>query len=238
MLFKKKKRVPEKAPRDHYSVSAITRRTAVLRQRADDFMNSKEKIYETTTKVQLIFPFLKELGWDVSDPKVGGFEVIAGDKNKADVMLTKDKAVKVVLEAKATGIDLDEPKFHEQLAGYFEHCHASIGILTDGVIYEFFSFSKDSEEKMDTASFARVDIRNLRLGERNAFLLYLCEPHLDIEKLVRLSRVRFTRKKLGAKRKKLSMSDRTVRDSFISDFPECTSQEIDELIEFANYHCR
>ena len=238
MLFKKKKKIASRAPRDHYSVSAITRRTAYLRKRADDFLNSKEKIYETTTKAQLIEPFLKELGWDTSDPTVASFEVTAGDKNKADVMLWKNKAVKVVIEAKATGTDLDDPKYHKQLAGYFEHCHASIGILTDGVFYEFFSYSQDSEEKMCLVPFAKIDVRRLRLSERNAFLLDLCEPNLDIDHLVRLSRVHFTYAKLGIKRKKLSLSDRKVRDAFVRDFPECTPQDIDELIGFANYHCR
>lgn len=243
MLFgRKKNAVPAPKPEpknDKYSANAITNRTKALRQRAAEFAGSQKTVSEETAKVQLIFPFFKELGWDVSDPKTGALEVIAGEKNKADLMLKKDGVVKVVVEAKAVGINLTDGKYISQLAGYFENCFASIGILTDGIMYYFFSYSKDSEEHMCGVPFAVVDVRDLRLNSKNGFLLYLCKPKLDIDKLIRLSRTMFTYKAYKAQtksRNKMNVSDRVVRDIFIKDFPGCTPQELDELIEFANYH--
>lgn len=235
MLFgKKKQAVPAKAPADHYSVAAVTRRTKIIRDRAENFA-AAGSVSETATKEQLIYPLLEAFGWDIKDPEVAGFEVQAGGKNKADLMLSKDKAVKIVLEAKAYGRELESNEFRKQLKGYFENCHAYIGILTNGVQYDFFSFVPGSEE-MDTRPFASVDIRNPRFGERNNFMMYLCRPNLDVDALYQFSKVRVAAAKL--KHGRFVKDSRDVRAAFSSVFPSASPQKLDELIEFANYHCK
>ena len=160
-----------KAAVNHFSANAITRRTQAVRRRADDFMKLPKPVAEATIKVQLIYPFLEEFGWKSSDPNTMKLEVLAGGHNKADIMLLKDGVVKIVIEAKAIGMNLREPKYIDQLRGYFENCYASVGVLTDGVEYHFYSYAADDESTMDDSPFAIVDIRRLRLSEKNKFML-------------------------------------------------------------------
>lgn len=228
-LFSKKPSPPPAAPRDNYSAAAITRRTAELRKRLKDYEG--KRISEENTKQWFINPFLQALGWDVSNPKIGSFEVVAGGGKRADIMLTKNKAVKIVIEAKKLGEPLQDHV--GQLKGYFENCHAWVGILTDGAEYRFYSYGK-YHEQMDTVPFAVVNISSPQLGGKNAFMMYLVRDKLDVESITELSRAQYVRKVLRGR--KLDPSNQVVRGEFIEHFPGATPQRLDELIAFANAH--
>ena len=228
-IFSKKTPPPAPAPRDAFSADAITRRTADLRKRLAE--QEKKKINEENTKAWFINPFLKELGWDISNPKVGSFEVVMGGINRADIALTKNKAVKVVIECKRLGEPLQDHV--AQLKGYFDHSHAWVGILTDGAEYRFYSFGKN-REKMDSVPFAVLNLSSLQLGGRNAFMMYIVRDKLDVENIAELSRAQYVRKALGGM--KLAVTDPTVRSEFGRIFPNASPQRLDELIRFANNH--
>lgn len=228
-LFSKNNPKPAPTPKDKYSADAITRRTAYLRKRLKEC--ESQKINEEKTKVYLINPFLCELGWDVSDPKIGGFEVVMGGKNRADISLTKNKAVKIVIECKRLGEPLQGHV--DQLKGYFENSHAWVGILTDGAEYRFYSYGKHHIQ-MDTAPFAVVNISSLQLNGKNSFMLSIVRDKLDVENIFELSRAQYVRK--GLRGKKLNSSDHGVRSEFARYFPNASPQRLDELIRFANDH--
>lgn len=228
-LFSKKKPEPAPTQRDTYSAAAITRRTAELRKRLKEYEG--KRISEENTKAWFINPFLQALGWDISNPKIGSFEVVMGGINRADIALTKNKAVKVVIECKRLGEPLQGHV--AQLKGYFDHSHAWVGILTDGAEYRFYSFGKN-HEKMDTAPFAVVNLSSLQLSGKNAFMMYIVRDKLDVENITELSRAQYVRKGLGGK--KIVISDPNVRSEFIRYFPNAAPQRLDELIAFSNAH--
>ena len=118
---------------------------------------------EEATKMALIVPFLAILGWDPYDP----FEVIpeftsdVGIKKgeKVDYAIMKDDHAVMIIEAKKAGVNLEnEPA--SQLYRYFGVTKARVGILTDGIVYKFFS---DLEEpnKMDERPFFEFSMREL-----------------------------------------------------------------------------
>jgi hypothetical protein len=118
---------------------------------------------EEATKMALIVPFLSALGWDVYNPVevVPEFTADVGTKKgeKVDYAINKDGKPVILLEAKKVGVNLDvEPA--SQLYRYFSVTAARVGILTDGVIYRFFS---DLEEpnKMDSRPFFEFDMGNV-----------------------------------------------------------------------------
>ena len=209
------------------------RRTAALRKLLKEYEG--KKITEENTKTWFINPFLKELGWDVANPKIGSFEVLTGGTHFADIMLRKNKAVKIVVECKRLGEPLQGHV--DQLKYYFENCHAWIGILTDGAEYRFYSYGKHHMQ-MDTAPFAIVNISSLQINGKNAFLMYLVRDRLDVENLAELSRAQYVRKGLGGKLFDPAGKGvrKGVRSEFIKYFPSATPQRLDELIEFANNH--
>ena len=228
-IFSKKAPPPAPAPCDTFSASAITRRTAELRKRLNDYEG--KRITEENTKAWFINPFLQALGWDISNPKVGSFEVVMGGINRADIALTKNKAVKVVVECKRLGEPLQDHV--AQLKGYFDHSHAWVGILTDGAEYRFYSFGKN-REKMDSVPFAVVNLSSLQLSGKNAFMMNIVRDKLDVENIAELSRAQYVRKSFGGK--KLAVTDPNVRGEFGRSFPNASPQRLDELIRFANNH--
>lgn len=119
---------------------------------------------EETTKAALINPFLQALGYEPSDPRVVCFEYTAdvGVKKgeKADYVVKRDGEVIFVIEAKCVGACLDSQKA-AQLHRYFHTLTKTrIGILTDGVRYEFFS-DLDNANVMDARPFMVFDFNQM-----------------------------------------------------------------------------
>ena len=212
---------------DQIAIEAISQKLARLREVAGMIKGANEEI----TKVQLIFPFLVAFGWDVTDPRTGMMEVNAGRNNRADIMLKRNEVVKVVIEAKRIGRPLDE--HYDQLMSYFMNCKAWIGILTDGVIYQFYSFDGDTDW-MDTTPFAVIDIHDPKIDSINSFMLHFRKSEFNPERIAMLGQAPHTRLKLGGKT--LDPNDHNVRAAFQKDFPQASPGDLDELIEFANTH--
>lgn len=119
---------------------------------------------EEATKQALILPMLDMLGYDIWNPAEVCPEFDAdfatkklGQKEKVDLALLLDSVPRVYLEAKAVDVALDG---HEgQLARYFNATPSvSLGILTNGVEYRFFTDTEQSNI-MDPVPFYtfRVD---------------------------------------------------------------------------------
>lgn len=110
---------------------------------------------EAATKLSLINPFIRALGYDTEnlDEVSPEYNASIGEYKdaKADYAILKDGKPIIIIEAKAYGTPLDAKKCN-QLLLYFAGVTPDIGILTDGVIYQFFTKEVDSE-KMDTRPF-------------------------------------------------------------------------------------
>ncbi|WP_368294346.1 type I restriction endonuclease [Dehalobacter sp. TBBPA1] len=135
-----------------------------LKQFALRVENLREKITtEEATKNSLILPFFQMLGYDIFDPSevVPEFTADVGIKKgeKVDYAIFQNGTPIILVEAKWCGEKLD--KHGSQLFRYFGTTKAKFGILTNGIIYQFFT---DLEEpnKMDEKPFMELNLLDIK----------------------------------------------------------------------------
>ena len=117
---------------------------------------------EEQTKMAHILPFIKILGYDPYDPLEVIPEFIAdiGEKKgeKVDYAICIDSKIQILIETKAKNDPLTNHDI--QLVRYFNITDSSVGILTNGIIYKFFT-DLDEKNRMDNKPFLEVNILNL-----------------------------------------------------------------------------
>ena len=117
---------------------------------------------EETTKIALITPFLREMGYDTSNPSVVRAEYTAdvGTKQgeKVDFAILEDGKPVIFIECKSVQNNLNEAHI-SQLYRYFSITDVQIGILTNGVDYRFYTTANDN--RMDDKPFLEIDLLNL-----------------------------------------------------------------------------
>ena len=110
---------------------------------------------EEATKNALILPFIQMLGYHIFDPTevVPEFVADVGTKRgeKVDYALFRDGSPALLVECKKAGSNLDEEDV-SQLYRYFTATEARFGVLTNGVVYRFFS-DLDQPNVMDAKPF-------------------------------------------------------------------------------------
>ncbi len=118
---------------------------------------------EEATKIALIMPFIKALGYNVFDPTevVPEYTADFGIKKGArvDYAIMKDGKPIILFECKSADVNLDD-MHTAQLAGYFAATDARFAVLTNGVIYRFHS-DLDKSNKMDLKPFLEIDMLEL-----------------------------------------------------------------------------
>ncbi|MEM9451119.1 MAG: type I restriction endonuclease, partial [Cyanobacteria bacterium P01_E01_bin.6] len=120
---------------------------------------------EEATKHFLIMPFIQQiLGYDAFNPN----EVIpeydanvgASKKFKLDYAIFQDGKPAILIECKCYGNGCDKDTEWSQLFAYFSATDARIGVLSDGVKYNFYA-DLDKPNKMDKTPFLTLDLLNL-----------------------------------------------------------------------------
>lgn len=115
---------------------------------------------EEATKTALVLPMLRSLGYDVFNPMevIPEFNADVGTKKgeKVDYAILNEEKLSILIECKKVGEPLGA-NHANQLYRYFTVTEARIGILTDGVIYEFYS-DLDERNRMDKKPFFVFDI--------------------------------------------------------------------------------
>jgi len=110
---------------------------------------------EEATKHALVMPFIQALGYNVFDPSDVTPELVAdvGTKKgeKVDYAILFDRKPTILFECKWCGADLDK-EHASQLYRYFSVTAARFGVLTNGIIYRFFT-DLDEPNKMDSKPF-------------------------------------------------------------------------------------
>jgi len=118
---------------------------------------------EEATKMSLIAPFFQALGYDVFNPDEFLPEFVAdvGIKKgeKVDYAVMVDGSPAILIEAKWCGVPLET--HDSQLFRYFATTSAKIAILTNGLIYKFYT-DLDAANRMDLTPFLEIDILNLK----------------------------------------------------------------------------
>lgn len=124
----------------------------------------KDKITtEEATKNSLILPFFQMLGYDIFDPSeiVPEFTADVGIKKgeKVDYAIFQNGNPIILVEAKWCGEKLD--KHGSQLFRYFGTTKAKFGILTNGIIYQFFTDLEEAN-KMDEKPFMELNLFDVK----------------------------------------------------------------------------
>lgn len=134
-----------------------------LHELANKIQNFKNDILnEEATKNSCILPFLSILGYDIHNPQevIPEYNADIGIKNgeKVDFTIAIDNEASILVEAKTIGTNLN--KHYSQLFRYFSVVDgAKVGILTDGVEYQFYTDIK-IPNKMDQEPFFVFNIFN------------------------------------------------------------------------------
>ncbi|MCK9632064.1 MAG: type I restriction endonuclease [Methanoregula sp.] len=124
-----------------------------------------EKILtEEGTKNALIMPFIKILGYDVFNPNEVNPEYIADiplkKGEKVDYALLKNGEPVILIECKSITSDLKK-EHATQLYRYFTSTPAKIGVLTNGIVYQFYT-DLDAKNKMDVKPFLEIDLLDIK----------------------------------------------------------------------------
>ena len=118
---------------------------------------------EETSKIALITPFLRLMGYDTTNPAEVKAEYTAdvGTKQgeKVDFAILEDGNPIIFIECKSATNELTTDNI-SQLYRYFSITDIQIGILTNGVEYKFFTTGEDNN-RMDEKPFLDIDLLNL-----------------------------------------------------------------------------
>ena len=137
---------------------------AQLYQLANRIEQTKEHIKtEEATKMAFIVPFFQTLGYDVYNPTEFIPEFIAdvGNKKgeKVDYAIMRDGIPVILIEAKGWSDTLTN--HDDQLYRYFTSTKAKFAILTNGIIYKFFT-DLESPNIMDIKPFLEINLLDLK----------------------------------------------------------------------------
>jgi len=118
---------------------------------------------EASTNTSLVQPFITMLGYDISNPDEVRPEHHAdfSDKyqNKVDFAILHEGEAVIALESKKVGAAIKDDR--GQLKSYFNAClTVKLGILTDGLKYEFYADS-DKPNVMDETAFLRLNLADV-----------------------------------------------------------------------------
>lgn len=138
---------------------------AALAAFAERIQRAREHVKnEEATKVSLILPFIGLLGYDILDPTEVAAEH-ASDfsekyKNRADYAILRDLKPVIAVECKCLGNGKKDDR--GQLKAYFNASKTvKLGILTDGILYEFFIDSQEPN-MMDDDPFLTINFGDLQ----------------------------------------------------------------------------
>lgn len=134
------------------------------KQLADRVSNLKEQILtEEATKNAFIMPFIQMLGYDVFNPMEVvpemDCDLIKKKGEKIDYAIMKDGEPIMLIECKHWKQDLN---LHDnQLKKYFVASKARFGLITNGIVYRFYT-DLIKPNIMDDMPFLEVNMENLK----------------------------------------------------------------------------
>ena len=158
--------------------------TEKIKQFAERVSVLKETVQtEEATKMSLIVPVFQILGYDVFNPLEFCPEYTAdiGIKKgeKVDYAILENGQPNILIECKSCSEQLD--KHSSQLFRYFGTTSAKFGILTNGIVYRFYTDLEEAN-KMDLVPFLEIDMLSLKdssISELKKF----CKENFDKDKI-------------------------------------------------------
>lgn len=176
---------------------------------------------EESTKLFLVLPFLSFLGYDDRNPDEVCPEHAADFsdkyKNRVDFAVLMQSMPVIAIECKSVGMALKDDR--GQLRSYFNAAPTvKMGVLTDGLIYEFYADS-DEPNMMDAKAFLSFDLREIGKGK--------IEDSVD-EGLRSLQKVNFNPENIGTEAKRKLIFQNIVHQ--ISTLAEDPSEALVRLL--------
>jgi len=140
---------------------------------------------EETTKIALIMPFLRILGYDTTNPAEVRAEYTAdvGTKQgeKVDLAILENDEPIIFIECKQVNNPLTSDHI-SQLYRYFSITDIQIGILTNGVEYKFFT-TGDDNNRMAEKPFLDINLLNLTKNDIKELEKFV-KNNFDIDEIV------------------------------------------------------
>jgi hypothetical protein len=177
---------------------------------------------EEGTIISLVLPFLEFLRWDIHNssevcPQHGDGEK-GKYKTKVDFAIIIDSQSVISIECKMVGNTLVDER--GQLKAYFNEQPSTVmGILTDGLVYDFYACTKDPH-CMDKEAFLSFDMKEFEEGKLGPsaddidFIKELQKGNFDPDNIEKLAKPKHMHKKFIEQIRKLSNepSDEFVRE--------------------------
>lgn len=156
-----------------------------LREFIERVKKTKDNIAtEEATKTSVIMPFFQILGYDVFNPTefIPEYTADVGIKKgeKVDYAILLNGELTLLIEAKSINEQLE--KHDSQLFRYFGTTAAKFAILTNGLVYRFYS-DLDEQNKMDSSPFFEInllDISDSEIIELKKF----CKENFDLSMIL------------------------------------------------------
>ena len=154
-------------------------------QLAERVKSLKESIQtEEATKNAFIMPFIQALGYDVFNPLEVVPEMdcdIAKKKGeKIDYAIMKDGSPIMLIECKHWKQDLN---LHDnQLKRYYVASKAKFGVLTNGIVYRFYT-DLIKENIMDDVPFLEFDLEKIREAQIEEVKKF-CKENFDLDNIL------------------------------------------------------
>ncbi|NCU27158.1 endonuclease [Candidatus Nomurabacteria bacterium] len=121
---------------------------------------------EEATKTSFVLPFFNILGYDIFNPHefLPEFTADVGIKKgeKVDYAILKDDNPVILIECKSCNTDLTP--HDSQLFRYFGTTKAKFSILTNGIIYKFYT-DLEQPNKMDEKPFLEINLLELKKNQ-------------------------------------------------------------------------
>ncbi|CAN7304303.1 type I restriction endonuclease [Brevundimonas sp. LjRoot202] len=141
---------------------------------------------EEAAKTALVMPFIQTLGYDVFNPGevIPEFCADVGTKKgeKVDYAICKDGKVTILVECKPASVELGI-NHAGQLFRYFSVTEARLAILTNGVIYQFYS-DVERPNRMDDKPFFTFSMAALKGGDVKTIEAF-SKGTFDIDRIVK-----------------------------------------------------
>lgn len=150
---------------------------------------------EEGTKFSLVVPFIEDvLGFDANDPTEVVPEYVAdhGTKRgeKVDFAILRNGKPIMLIECKHVGTPLEDAA--SQLYRYFTVTSSSVGVLTDGIRYRFYS-DIEARNRMDAKPFLEFGLDDLEEVDAEE-LRQFAKPYFDPDLIRQRARdLKFTR---------------------------------------------
>lgn len=141
---------------------------------------------EEAAKTALVMPFLQALGYNVFNPAevVPEFTCDVGTKKgeKVDYAICNGDRVDMLIECKPanSGLNLNHAS---QLFRYFSVTASRLAVLTNGVVYKFFS-DVETPNVMDSKPFFVLDLESVKKADIRT-LSGFAKGNFDIEQIVK-----------------------------------------------------